>query len=128
MTTRANENLGSMSDLAALINAKYNINEPQQSTTFRDFLKKRIKGRTEYYLFGDVRYLLQPELDSRMDWRVREINRALTYYKDEEQHQREKRWSILASIIAVSSLLTALVSAFSDLPQAWQNVRALLGG
>jgi hypothetical protein len=34
---------------------------------------------------------------------------------------------MLGIIIAISSLLTALVSAFADFPHAWENVKALLG-
>jgi len=68
MPKRTNETLGNASDLAALIGANYKINEPQQSSAFRDFLMERIKNRKQYYLFADVRYLLQPELDSKTDW------------------------------------------------------------
>jgi hypothetical protein len=51
MTTRTDEDRGSVGDLAVNINANYKIDNPQQASVFRDFLRRRIKEKSDYYLF-----------------------------------------------------------------------------
>ena len=99
---------------------KYDPTSEVQRDEFQKAIEKILKEESDaFYLLGDARYQLDANAKGEKDWRVRDINRLLTRYREDRPIKDAQRWARTALIVAFIALGSSLVSAVADLPHAW---------
>jgi len=92
--------------------------EPERRSDLRRRLKIELRQRDGAHRLLDARSGLLSANDGRTDWRLQEIEAALTHHRERREQSTARRLHIFGGIIAVSSILIALVSCLADFPEA----------
>jgi hypothetical protein len=109
--------------LADVVNNLSKFTEEQQRDDFQKAIENILKSDADaFYVLGEVRYKFDPDAKGEKDWRVRDINRLLTRYREDRPIEDARRWARAALIVAFVALGSSLVSAVADIPQAWSII------
>lgn len=100
--------------------------DEKQRSEFQRVIREILEEQEDgYYVLGELRYDLGLK-DKNDNWRVRDINRLLTRYREDRPIKDARRWAKFAIFLALIALASSLVSAIADLDEMWENLKLFL--